>query len=95
MRKSELVARVADKVHLSRWQTEAIVSIFLRCITDALREGDRVELRGFGSFQTRGRNARQGRNPKTGDAVHVTAKQVPFFRVAKELRERVTPPGNH
>ena len=78
-----------------RWQTEAIVNIILRCFTDALREADRIELRGFGSFQTRGRNARQGRNPKTDDVVHVPAKQVPFFRVAKKLRERVTSPGNH
>ena len=95
MTKSELAARVADRVHLSGWQTEAVVNIFLRCITDALREGDRVELRGFGSFLARGRKARKGRNPRTGDTVHVPAKQVPFFRAAKELRERVTSPGNH
>ena len=61
----------------------------LACITEALREGDKVELRGFGSFRTRSRNARQGRNPKTGDAVQVPCKKVPFFKAGKELRERV------
>ena len=89
MTKSQLAARVADRVHLTKWQTEAIVNIFLRCITDALREGDKVELRGWGSFRTRDRNARQGRNPRTGDAVQVPAKKAPFFRAAKELREKV------
>ena len=77
MTKSQLAARVADRVHLTKWQTEAIVNIFLRCITDALREGDKVELRGWGSFRTRDRNARQGRNPRTGDAVQVPAKKAP------------------
>ena len=95
MTKSELTERVADRVHLSRWQTEAIANIFLRCITDALREGDGVDLRGFGSFRARGRKARKGRNPRTGAAVQVPVKQVPFFRAAKELRDRVTSPGNH
>ncbi|MCY4427063.1 MAG: integration host factor subunit beta [Halieaceae bacterium] len=95
MTKSELAARVADRLHLSGWQTEAVVNILLRCITDALRKGDRVELRGFGSFRPRSRNARQGRNPKTGAAVRVPAKQVPLFKAAKELRERVASSGDH
>ena len=69
MTKAELAERVADRVHLTKRQTEAIVGILLACITEALREGDKVELRGFGSFRTRSRNARQGRNPKTGDAI--------------------------
>ena len=89
MTKAELAARVADKVHLTRRQTEAVVGIFLECITEALREGDKVELRGFGSFRARSRNARQGRNPRTGDAVQVPAKKVPFFKAGKELREKV------
>ena len=89
MTKAELAERVADRVHLTKRQTEAIVGILLACITEALREGDKVELRGFGSFRTRSRNARQGRNPKTGDAVQVPCKKVPFFKAGKELRERV------
>ena len=90
MKKEELTERVADRIHLTRRQTEAIVGIFLGCITEALREGDKVELRGFGSFRPRSRNARQGRNPKTGGAVQVPAKKVPFFKAGKELREKVT-----
>ena len=65
------------------------MGIFLGCITEALREGDKVELRGFGSFRARSRNARQGRNPRTGDAVQVPAKKVPIFKAGKDLRERV------
>ena len=89
MTKAELAERVADRVHLTKRQTEAIVGILLACITEALREGDKVELRGFGSFRTRSRNARQGRNPKTGDAIQVPCKKVPFFKAGKELRKRV------
>ena len=89
MTKTELIARVADKVHLTQRQTEAIVGIVLRCITEALREGDKVELRGFGSFRARSRDARQGRNPRTGAVVQVPAKKVPFFKTGKELRENV------
>ena len=90
MTKAELAARVADKVHLTNKQSEAIINIVLRCIAEALREGDKVELRGFGSFRTRSRNARQGRNPRTGEAVQVPSKRVPFFRAGKDLQEGVT-----
>ena len=89
MTKAELTARVTDKVHLTNRQAEAVVGIFLACITEALREGDKVELRGFGSFRTRSRGARQGRNPRTGDAVQVPAKKLPFFRAGEDLREKV------
>ena len=89
MTKAEPTERVADRLHLTRRQTEAIVGIFLGCVTEALREGDKVELRGFGSFRPRSRHARQGRNPGTGGAVQVPAKKVPFFRAGKELREKV------
>ena len=89
MTKAELTERVADKLHLTRRQTEVIVGIFLGCITESLREGDKVELRGFGSFRARSRNARQGRNPRTGDAVQVPAKKAPFFKAGKDLREKV------
>ena len=94
MTKAELAARVADKVHLTNRQAEAVVGISLACITEALREGGKVELRGFGSFRTRSRGARQGRNPRTGETVPVPAKQVPFFRAGKELRERVASAEN-
>lgn len=90
MTKAELAARVADKVHLTNRQSEAVINIVLRCIGEALRERDKVELRGFGSFTTRSRNARRGRNPRTGEAVQVPSKRVPFFRAGKGLQEVVT-----
>ena len=89
MTKSELAGRVADRLHLTKRQTEAVVNILLTCITEALREGDKVELRGFGSFRARNRHAREGRNPRTGDAVRVAARRVPFFKAGKDLREKV------
>lgn len=89
MTKAELAARVAEKVHLTNRQSEAIITVLLRCIGEALRQGDKVELRGFGSFRTRSRNARQGRNPRTGEVVQVPSKKAPFFRAGKVLQERV------
>jgi integration host factor subunit beta len=89
MTKAELVEKVADKIQLTKKQTETIVNILLSSITEALSEGDKVELRGFGSFRIRKRNPREGRNPKTGDTVQIPAKRVPFFKAGKELREMV------
>jgi integration host factor subunit beta len=89
MTKAELVERVAEEINLTKKQTETIVNILLNSITEALSQGDKVELRGFGSFRIRGRNPREGRNPKTGEAVHIPAKRVPFFKAGKELREMV------
>jgi integration host factor subunit beta len=89
MTKAELVERVAEKINLTKKQTEAIVNILLNSITEALGEGDKVELRGFGSFRIRERNPREGRNPKTGETVSIPAKKVPFFKAGKELREMV------
>ena len=91
MTKAELVARVAAKMPLTKKQTEVIVDLFLNSITDALSRGDKVELRGFGSFRIRQRRARQGRNPKTGDLVPIAAKRVPFFKAGKNLQEIVNP----
>ena len=89
MTKAELAARVTDKVCLTNRQAEAIINILFTCITEALREGDKVELRGFGSFRTRSRKARQGRNPRTGDVVQVAARKAPFFRPGEDLRKKV------
>ncbi|ETX08024.1 integration host factor subunit beta [Candidatus Entotheonella palauensis] len=89
MTKAELVDNVADKANLTKKQTEVIVNILFNSITEALSDGDKVELRGFGSFRIRARNPREGRNPKTGDTVHIPAKKVPFFKAGKELREMV------
>ena len=92
MTKAELVEQVSERLDLTKKQTEVIVNILFNSITEALSQGDKVELRGFGSFRTRHRNPREGRNPKTGASVHIPAKKVPFFKAGKELREMVDNP---
>ena len=90
MTKSELIQKIADRnPHLYLRDVERIVSTIFDEITDALVDGNRVELRGFGAFSVRHRDARTGRNPRTGEAVDVAAKQMPFFKCGKELRERL------
>jgi integration host factor subunit beta len=90
MTRSELIAQLAaSNPHLRQPDVELIVSTIFEEITDALARGDRVELRGFGAFSTKRRDPRTGRNPRTGSAVEVSAKAVPFFKPGKELRERV------
>jgi len=83
MTKAELVERVADKLQLTKKQPEAVVNMVLHYITEALSEGDKVELRGFGSFRIRRRNPHEGRNPQTGDTGQIPAKRVPFFQAGK------------
>ncbi len=90
MIKSELIDRLAaENPHLTQKDVEKIVGVILDQMTDALAEGGRIELRGFGAFSVRRRPARQGRNPRTGASVQVPAKAVPFFKSGKELRERL------
>ncbi len=90
MTKSELISAVADQVpDLTRKQAERLVNTIFSTMGDALVEGDRIEIRGFGSFHVRERAARRGRNPRTGEEVLVASTRVPFFRVGKELRDRV------
>lgn len=90
MLRSELIARLAEESpDLRAEDLEKVVSVILEEIADALARGHRVELRGFGAFSVRKRKARTGRNPRTGETVHVEAKSVPFFRPGKELRARV------
>ena len=90
MIRSELVQQLADEnPELSIRDVEAIVSTFFDEITRRLSENGRVELRGFGAFSTRARDARSGRNPRTGEIVEVTAKRVPYFKPGKEMRQRL------
>ncbi len=90
MLRSELVARLAEKYgHLPPGDLERVVSLILDEIADALARGERVELRGFGAFSVRQRQSRTGRNPRTGESVHVPEKSVPFFKAGKDLRARV------
>ena len=90
MIKSELVQRIADRnPHLYLRDVEKIVNAILDEIVKALARGDRVELRGFGAFSVKHRDARLGRNPRTGAHVSVDEKAVPFFKTGKEMRERL------
>src|SRR3972149_5294530 len=89
MTKADLIDEVSKISNLTKKETETIVNTIFDNITDALAKGDKVELRGFGSFRIRHRNSRKGRNPKTGSAVDVPQKRVPFFKVGKRLRELV------
>ena len=87
MIRSELLTVLGkDNPDLRGEDVEQVVDIFFDEISGRLAEGGRVELRGFGAFSTRARDARQGRNPRTGEAVHVEAKRVPYFRPGKEMR---------
>ena len=90
MTKSELIAQLAqENPHLRQPDIEAIVATIFDEVIAALARGDRVELRGFGAFSAKQREARTGRNPRTGAAVEVVAKRVPFFKTGKELRDRL------
>jgi len=90
MLRSELIAKLAEENRdLRAEDLERVVGVILDETSKALQRGDRVELRGFGAFSVRHRKARVGRNPRTGETVHVDAKSVPFFRPGKELRARV------
>ena len=90
MIRSELIQKIADEnPHLFQRDVERIVNTIFEEITDALANGDRVELRGFGAFSVKTRDARVGRNPRTGAAVSVDQKKVPFFKTGKLLRDRL------
>lgn len=89
MTKADLVDQVLQVGDLTRRDGEVIVETFFASIAEALHADDKVEIRGFGSFRTRQRNSRTGRNPKTGSRVDVPAKRVPYFKPSKELREDV------
>jgi len=90
MTKSELIQRLADaNPHLYQRDVERIVTTIFDEITTALAGGDRVELRGFGAFSVKERGSRVGRNPRTGAAVNVASKHIPYFKTGKQLREKL------
>nr|WP_198912310.1 integration host factor subunit beta [Parvularcula mediterranea] len=94
--KSELIQILAEEnPHLFAKDVERMVNVVFDEITDALCNGDRVELRGFGAFSVRHREARVGRNPRTGDTVEVEEKWAPFFKAGKEIRERINERAGH
>src|SRR6185436_9366845 len=86
---SDLIELVANKLHLPKGKAELIVNCIFDSMEDSLRKGERIEIRGFGSFEIRHYKAYEGRNPRTGDPVGVQPKRLPFFKVGKELKERV------
>ncbi|NBR32070.1 MAG: integration host factor subunit beta [Sphingomonadaceae bacterium] len=90
MIRSELVSKLAEEnPELSAREVDMIVTLFFDEIVDQLMSGGRVELRGFGAFSTRGRDARVGRNPRTGQSVNIPSKKVPYFKPGKEMRQRL------
>ena len=90
MTKSELIEQLVDvELPLSKKESEMVVNTIFDSITQALSSGDRVEIRGFGSFSIRERDSRQARNPKSGEVIQIQAKRAPFFKTGKELRQRV------
>ncbi len=91
MTKSDLIERLCLGQKLPKGKAELLVDTIFDCLEQALRRGERIEIRGFGSFEIRSYKAYQGRNPKTGVPVSVREKRLPFFKVGKELKERVNP----
>lgn len=89
MTKADLINVIAEKAKLQHKQAEMVVNLVFDMMIEALMKNDRIEIRGFGSFVNREYGAYQGRNPKTGEVVHVDPKRVPFFKVGKELKEMV------
>ena len=90
MTKSELILKITSKnSYLYPKDVYKIIDTLFNCVTKALKDGDRVELRGFGTFTTKLRNARIGRNPKTGDPVAIPQKKMPFFKMGKLMKERI------
>lgn len=91
MTKAELIEEVSRVIEMTRKDSEVIVEAIFDSVVRALRTGDKIEIRGFGSFRTRQRQARIGRNPKTGTRVEVPAKRIPYFKPSKELKDLVNP----
>ncbi|MGH9358840.1 MAG: HU family DNA-binding protein [Terriglobia bacterium] len=93
MTKADLIEEISKTAEMSRKDSEVVVETVFESIIRSLRSGDKIEIRGFGSFRTRERKARVGRNPKTGARVDVPAKKIPFFKPSKELKDVVN--GGH
>jgi integration host factor subunit beta len=88
MTKAQIIERVSEQLTtLTKRQAEVVVNTIFDCVRDSLKNGDKTEIRGFGSFRLRARRMKEGRNPKTGATVAVPAKKVPFFKAGKELKE--------
>ncbi|MDE3197382.1 MAG: integration host factor subunit beta [Acidobacteriota bacterium] len=95
MTKADLIEEVSKVVEMTRKESEVIVEAIFDSIVRSLRSSDKIEIRGFGSFRTRQRQSRVGRNPKTGARVEVPAKKIPYFKPSKELKDVVNSGGSH
>ncbi|MCK4739747.1 MAG: integration host factor subunit beta [Deltaproteobacteria bacterium] len=90
MTRSELIEAVASRSsNFSKKDVEIIISTLFRSIAESLAKGEKIEIRGFGSFKVKNRDGRKGRNPKSGEGIYVDSKKIPFFKAGKELKERV------
>jgi integration host factor subunit beta len=89
MNKSELIEAVAEKTKITKKRAEDVVNLIFDVMIEAMAKGDRIEIRGLGSFVVKEYGAYTGRNPRTGESIEVKPKRLPFFKVGKELRERV------
>ena len=89
MTKADLVESIAKEAEMTKKDAEQLVEIIFDSIVSTLNKGEKIELRGFGSFRVRHRNARKGRNPKTGEAVSIPAKRVAYFKPGKDLKELI------
>lgn len=89
MNKSELIEAVAEKTKITKKRAEDVVNLIFDAMVDAMAKGDRIEIRGLGSFVVKEYGAYTGRNPRTGESIEVKPKRLPFFKVGKELRDRV------
>ncbi len=92
MNKEELVGEIASRASVTKKQADTIISAICECIVEAVAGGDKVTLVGFGSFESRERKAREGRNPKTGEKMNIPATRVPAFSAGKQFKEKVAPP---
>src|ERR1700733_8731912 len=93
MTKSDLIEKVATQLNLPKGKAELIINCIFDSMEESLKDGQRIEIRGFGSFEIRRYKAYEGRNPRTGSPVGVNPKRLPFFKVGKELKERVNAGG--
>lgn len=93
MTKADLIEEVSNAINVTRKDSEAVIETIFESIIESLCQGDKVEIRGFGSFRIRQRESRTGRNPKTGEKVEVPARKIPYFKPSKDLKDNLNPSG--
>jgi integration host factor subunit beta len=94
MTKADLINKISEEANITRVKAETVINTIFDSMVEALVKGDRIEIRGFGSFVNRQYEAYKGRNPRTGEVIEVKEKQLPFFKVGKELKDSINDPNN-